>query len=267
LYPIVGIEDTFVLEPEDRRRLKIGNGLPIRNLAMFGNFSAGVKGLSTLQPGQWLSNDPIDLFGLLDSQTCEDCHYIPSCSYTYYRYFVGARRHPSSSFSWDDTLAQETLAKKVWICSINHNDDHWQLLVILKPGEEDCCGLLMDSLVSYSAGRTRYPSNWRKVREFSEHYIQSVLVKAGMTRHCAAPLMKLCYVPNQPNSFDCGVFSLLNLKNVVFHIEELERLGQEIVRKPDFIVDCRWWYTNITGTEYRKYLFHRYNELCSQFAS
>jgi len=161
------------------------------------------------------------------------------------------------------------MRKQIWICMINHNNQHWQLLVLFKPGRRGSFGLFMDSMISQhpdGVGETRPPINWDLVIAFAKVHIESVCAKAGVIGQIHFPTLKLCLVPTQPNSFDCGVFSMLNLKNVLFHIEELKALQLATCDKL-CAVDCRWWYSATEGTNFRKYLLCKYGELCDQYAS
>jgi hypothetical protein len=224
-----------------------------------------------------LSNDPIDLFSLLDCQTDGRVSYIPCSAYTYYRQGREARQKNPNVYPQERTVlgissATAMLLKSLWVAVINHIDSHWQLLCIVNPGKPNCIAMLMDSLVGIEAITislarkpiSTFPSNLSMVRDFARALVTQVAMVANGQRMHFNLEMQACLVPQQRNGFDCGTFSLLNLKNCVYRADELLSLSNS--QRAPGIVDFRSWYNHETGVSFREYLFHRYQELLDDYS-
>jgi len=217
----------------------------------------------TLLPAVWLDSQPMDLFSVLDCQTSNKIACVPSQAYGWY---VGGIRNGDrtpSVYDFGRLRAVEMLSKSAWVVMINKDNIHRQLICILNPGRPGSIALLMDSLVTSGDEQTR-PSNWETVQSFVQYYVNVICIAAeGRVQATGRPYMRQCLVPHQPNYFDCGVFSLLNLKNVVCHVDAL--LALTTTSQPG-VLDFCWWYNSRVGTQYRYHLFQRYGELLDKYS-
>jgi hypothetical protein len=259
------------LQNMQRRVMFTTTGLPIIESANWDAIPFRSKGLVSLEPGKWLINDPMDLFSLMDCQTNARVSYIPCSAYTDYMH--KRRRgdqypqiYPRERSVLGVSRAAAMMLKPLWISVINHNNLHWQLLCIINPGKPNCVAMLMDSLVGIETitvslvgnPETTFPSNLSMVRDFAIAYVTEVALVESGSRSRFNLEMQACLVPMQDNDFDCGPFTLLNLKNCVYRTDELVNLSNS--QQAPRIVDLRSWYSPETGFSFREYLFRRYEE-------
>jgi hypothetical protein len=231
--------------------MTIATGLPINDIESWNGISFTVGGLHSLEPEGWLCNHAIDLFAILDCQTSDRVSYIPSNSYSFYRAGVEDGNPNPNVYSKSAAHASQMLACPVWMSIINHGNNHWQVLCIVNHGTPSCMALLMDSLAP--------SSNLTMVQNFATAFIQAVYHAANQPLlSTSIPKMAQCKVQRQPNGHDCGTFALLNLKNAVFHLDDMLAL-QPTSQCEQF--NFLWWYHDLMAVHYRSYLYQRYTEL------
>ena len=262
LYPhLKPASDNIQWPAGQSRAMMLETGLPIRDEEEWRGFTFTTQGWSTLEPEVWLSNDPVDLFSLLDCQTSSRVSYIPSSYFSLFKQklITEANPHPII-YHHSRSHAMQMLEQPMWLSITNHNRNHWQALCIINHGKPNCLALLMDSLAP--------SSNLQLLQTFAADYIDQVYLAAGQpipTRGTHL-LVHQCIVLRQPNGYDCGVFSLLNLKNCVYHIDEMLKLSPPATTSLAEEFDFSWWYGLLTAVHYRSYLHQRYHELLALYS-
>jgi hypothetical protein len=236
--------------------MTVAGGLPIKDVETWSTVDFGMSGLESLLPEQWLNNDPIDLFAVLDCETSEKVSYIPAHRYTSYKQEIALGNTHPDLYPNSPTHANQMIAHPIWISIINHNNNHWQLLCIINHGTPHCMALILDSLAP--------SSNLKCVEGFVSLYIQTVYNKANQPLHGNTnPAPRQCSVQQQPNGHDCGTFALLNLKNVIYGLDDLLALRPTTQAE---LFDFCWWYQQLAAVHYRSYLFQRFEELLATYS-
>jgi hypothetical protein len=236
--------------------MTIATGLPILDIVKWSGSSFLSDGLRSMDEEGWLSNDPIDLFSILDCQTKHEyISYIPAACYSMYRSQRSYQMPNPIVWGMPKIRALQLVEKPLWTAMINPTGFHWQLLCIINHGTPYSIALLMDSFP---------PShNLDLVRKFIPAFVRGVYNIAGKPiLSTCTPVLQQCQVQVQPNGHDCGTFALLNLKNAVYHLDDLLAL-RPLPNNSHF--DFCSWYTPLLGVHYRAYLYQRYEELLHEY--
>jgi hypothetical protein len=262
LYPHLQPPNSTQPSPSTSRVMSFLTGLPLRDTEIWGTYYFESRALTSLEPEEWLTTDPVELFSLLDCQTSNKVSYIPSCEFSLFK--EHRMRHPDIPhpiMHHESRLhALQMLERPMWLSIVNHNNNHWQVLCIINHGTPNCLVLLMDSLAP--------SSNIQLVQTFASDYIDQVYLAAGqeVPVPVTSSIAHQCKVLRQPNGYDCGVFSLLNLKNAVYRVDEMLELRSLPVTSPPQVFDFCWWYGLLAAVHHRSYLHQRYQELLDLYS-
>jgi hypothetical protein len=185
--------------------------------------------MDCLQPNQWLSDTIINVFG---NRSVRHHNTLTAYVATYhYTLFVQGSNIAANTFY----NAQD---KKLWLIPINDSNVHWQLLVIYHSIHSSGSNVfLMDS--ACMIGR---PSNADAVYSFARQATQA----AHGRNHTIT--IRIANVPQQPNTFDCGVYVLLNIIHSINNIQHLEALA---ARRTTIQLSAMHWYNHAAVTSYR----------------
>jgi hypothetical protein len=237
------------------RQMSQGTGLPLTD-SRFSELVYSERGLDSLQPGVWATDEAVDLLSILELQDSEEVYYIPSNHYSHYFTQIGQDiENPilisERTHHQPDERRRIMRSRKMWIATVCDNH-HWQALCIINPGTEYCIAMLLDSLVT---DENDTPSNYGKCQKFATAFVNAVYEDDNMSNR-EAVMMHIGLVPKQPNYNDCGVFASLNVQNAASRVGELTSYG--------LLPTChnyRDWYTVADGVNFRNSLRNHYQDL------
>jgi Ulp1 family protease len=270
LSPKQNIQETLPYANQPTRVMTVSSQLPIHDRETWQDINFLASAIESLAPRQWLESDPINLFSILDTQDNANIAYISA--EVYHEYITTIQREREfyipTLFRNGVSSAFKMLSKPLWIFMINHNNIHWQLLCVTNPETQHPSMMLLDSLnhvVDTCDSSHSNPANFESVKSFTCSYVASVLKEAKRDNYGVTEVMvKKCIVSYQPNSCDCGVFSLLNLKFVVEHCDEIIALMTS--EDDEKVIDFSGWYNPQQGVGYRHELFNRYRTFIEMFS-
>jgi hypothetical protein len=203
----------------------------------------------------------MDLFSILATQEHSNVEYFPSRLFCLYRNYHDQQRFDEQLVGRNIRRSgrhREMIQCNIWISMINQNS-HWQTLVIINPGKPFCTAFLMDSLIHSTDDHS---SNFQLVNSFAVRLVNEVCQHNNMPECCSTNLLRQCLVPIQPNGYDCGPFTLLNIKNTVGNMALLLTMTTDELCKA-----LKGWYIASKALEYRKYLSWRYVSLMQNYRS
>jgi Ulp1 family protease len=229
------------------------------NKEIWGNFSLteGID-IHILKNNQWLESHLVDLFGVILCQQLENIGYVRTDAYAFYARSALAQLTQPDLSDYDGMFPNEVYpeylkSKTIWLVPINVNNWHWQLLVLINPGTDYCLSLLMDS----NNGATwSSPDNFGLVDSFA-----TMIVKNVFGENAPPPRMHPTIVPKQPNGYDCGTFSLLNMAHIIQDYNAMEELRPGTDEIFDF--HC-WYHPSNDGVGYRNTLLQQYRQLLQE---
>ena len=168
-----------------------------------------------LHPGMWLNDSIITLFAAQYSwQHAHQIHLFDTLLYTCW-HAAGPTGDAYLAQSFRNNRASSS---PVWLVPL-HQDYHWQLLVILHPM---ICSKSM-ILVLDSLARTGQPWNNSQVISFAVALLDNL--RADNARPVRRVPATRVLVPQQQNSFDCGIFVLLNIRYIVENLDSILQIA------------------------------------------
>ena len=241
------------------RKMSRATGLPIQN-QLYSNLSFTDMGLQALQEGQWVTDEPVDLFSVIESEESQYVFYIPSTAYAHY--FIQLEQGIINLTVINNRFSphphrrrQEMQQRNMWITTICDHG-HWQVLCILNLGKEHCFSLLLDSLIR---GPAQQSANLHKCEQFAQGLLTEIYGQDSY-QHLHIGNIRTGLVPVQPNFVDCGVFAILNVKTAISKVQELTSL-MDI----ETIYSFQDWYTVDHALGYRRNLRQQYERLLDQY--
>jgi hypothetical protein len=246
--------------PTLHRQMCMDSGLPLGH-DRFIPLTFTERGLESLQGEEWLNDEVLDLFSILQLRDSDDIYYVPSSIYAHYRLQVqrqvpDPRIFSERMFHQPEQHRSEMKSKKMWMATISDNH-HWQTLCIINPGKEYCFAILFDSLV---ARATDPPNNYVKCQDFATRLVNDVYQQDNHSNQSQLCL-HIGLVTNQPNYTDCGIYALLSLRHACARVHELTALGIMPTTH-----DFRNWYTVRDAVQHRADLRDRYENLLDIYA-
>jgi hypothetical protein len=241
------------------RQMSRATGLPFHD-QLYTNLSFSDRGLDALQDGEWVSDEPVDLFCILETEQNDDVYYIPSSFYTYYFMHLEQGINKPSLIPWRSSARSNQPRHrmhqaKLWIATICDHG-HWQVLCIVNPGQHNCFLLLLDSLVK---SPTHIPANFRKCEQFARALVEEAYSGDHMPNQ-RLPSLHMALVPVQPNFVDCGIFAIENVKMAISQATELTSL--QPASTVQFFQD---WYTVEQAVNERNNLRMRYEDFLNEY--
>ena len=241
--------------------LSMESGLPLRD-NRFSGIAFTFHGRQSLEDGQWLNDEAVDLFSILTTQEHEEeAFYLPSNQFTFF--YTQNEAGVKEALVFDPAVLSERQAqmtnKRIWITTVSMNN-HWQVLCIFNPGTANCFAIIFDSLLQEP---TQLPSNYDSCKTFVISLHQEIFGRSlfqDIRLHVAR-------VVQQPNGTDCGVYAILNLHQVLSRLQSLTDMAQWLKTVKSVIgsIDCGDWYTTSFATEFRHVLQFSYDELLARY--
>jgi Ulp1 family protease len=224
----------------------------IVDLLRWSTYSFDCGDMETLAPGAWMNSQAVTLFAILYCQEAPLVEIIGVHDYTHFKYNMDM--YNTATVIHGDEECERYQARQIWVAIINLGNFHWQCLVIVNPGTHHSVSFLLDSMVQV---RGQKPSNYDSVEQFANAYIYRVFGVSEPARMIPTH-MRPSLVPYQPNPYDCGPFTLMNIKNVASRAAQLvELLPAEL----DHVFDFRNWYAAREAVASRRVLYNRFQEL------
>jgi Ulp1 family protease len=173
--------------------------------------------------------------------------------------------HPSERYQILKKMANGRLVfkKKVLIFPVNHKNIHWYMIAMLNPSSvcvpenskksgsskdnAQPCFIILDS----SAGR-KCSRSYKENIELLKDYIVCEWLERGCTalqvrmeqvsfnseiRKWVGVPVVLISTPQQPNSYDCGVYTIRNIRNVIEYLQNVtkEDVKQKFLTCPQLV--------------------------------
>jgi Ulp1 family protease len=247
------VEQSFIM--------KMSNGVPLGH-NRFKTMSFKTEGLQSLLPQEWVNDEPVDLFSILETRDIADIYYVPVFAYSHYsfRYELDdphERAERQRNVYRPGQCRHEMINKKLWIAAVN-NGNHWQMMCFVNPGPQNCFVILLDSLVTGTSVTDR-PSNYNMCCIFARALLRQVYSTNptdNLYRGIGEPQVDIGLVRKQPNYTDCGVYAFLSLKHAVENRELLYNL-QRSPTGYNFID----WYTVQDAENCRRDMYDHYKAL------
>jgi len=216
----------------------------------------GKEGITNLSRPEWMYSFLMDLFGIMFCQNYQpDVEFMRSTLYTLFVHSINNGERDEILIV-GDAIVQKYKQAKIWIVPINNNNLHWQLLVLLHPGTDHCVELVLDSM----NGQYEYwPDNLHHI-----HDLSCVLLRRVFGNDAREPDLQACHVPRQPNGFDCGPFTLLNIRHVVYDAPRLLAFALDRNR-PQEPLQLNWYRPTPEGVNHRRFLCDEYTNLLRQY--
>jgi Ulp1 family protease len=245
--------------------MSTASGLPL-NDSRFDNIAFTEHGLRSLRDGEWLNDEVLDLFSILELSNSGDVYYIPSNTYATYKQESEERGVPvpnlfSERRHFQPERRSATMkSKKMWVATIA-DGGHWQTLCILNPGKQHCFAILLDSLIRppQSNRPPNQPRNFGTCQNFATLVVDEVYGNDNLSITTKLPL-HTGLVTNQPNGNDCGLYSLLSLHHARLRVTELTNIPSA-----EAIHDFRHWYSVSDASNLRVSLRDRYHRLLDSY--
>ena len=233
------------------KRASHATGLPInKQWASLYLFSEKSR---QFEPGTFLKDCALNFFSILDCKQHENIEYINSTTYGWFLTCI-RRKYNHEEFIQNYTRRrfQEMSIRNPWITLI-HQDMHWQTLVIVNPGQTNCIALLMDSYTDTTS------NNFNLINAFTVLLVNAVSRHLNEPQTCNPNILKQCSVPQQPNAFDCGPFSLLNIKHTLKNQHLLFSSTPN-----ELCSSFHSWYDTHKATRYQNYLSWKFTTYMEQ---
>jgi hypothetical protein len=233
-------------------------GLPLYD-ARFSASLFSERGWFSLAEGACCNHEAVDLFSMLEVDESQDVYYLPTVAYTLYFRNVEFGMHDPQFFNQRgsgqhaDTQRDTMRARKMWLVHVCDNF-HWQLLCFINRGPQASFAILMDSLLSSTSER---PTNFAKCCRFATALIRQVYEDNNLYNTRRGLPINIGLVTNQPNGYDCGVYSFLSFKNAVARFDELT----EELHHSRTGYDFQHWYSIRNANECRATMRTTYDNL------
>ena len=253
---------TCMVLPE--RSIGIRTGLPIQRHGT--GFVFYAHRIEQLKPTLMLKDDIMDLFAMLDCEPHQDVHYIDTAIFGMFRDAVFRHEDCHSlllRLFRNPSKLHAMVNANIWVTFINQNL-HWQTLIVLFPCRLNCVALLMDPLISSAHTKS---DNFIFVQNFTRSILQVTSILNNAPPISYTDILIQCLVPNQPNGFDCGPFSLLNLRQTLCRKHDLLSLCTPSLSDcheiQTMFLHC---YLPSDAVKYRKYLLWKYSNLITLYS-
>jgi Ulp1 family protease len=150
----------------------------------------------SLQPCQWLTDNVINFFATRDVLSLDSMVLFDAFNYTQWQ------RDPAEIKNWKQNNIDQHKSG-----SFLDIKKHFQLGLITDPGMESCRQMLFDSLI----GAKGMTSNRIQLSNYANYLVwQSFNDAITVLPKHSDPV-----ATTQPNGYDCGVFTIMNIENDV----------------------------------------------------
>ena len=194
--------------------------------------SLDTESRKTLDPCQCLDDNVITYFGSLAVRENCNVSLMDTFFYTLWRAH-GNQVTTNLANRW--ASSRDFLNRSMWLVPL-HEHYHWKIVAIIFPKISDSKAYVFDSNVRND------PVNFRSINQFLCDLVTSVEA-VNLKPGVSSPIPKLVRAecPQQPNSYDCGVFMLKTLQECV------KRLPMLLEAKADGL-SANGWYNVKEGT-------------------
>ena len=165
--------------------------------------------------------------------------------------------HPSERYDILKKMANRRLVfkKKILIFPVNHKNIHWYLIAMLNPScvcvpensqksgsskdKAQPCFIILDSSAGHKCSRS-YKQNIELLKDYIvcewlergctalQVRMEQVSFKTEIRKWVGVPVV-LISTPQQPNSYDCGIYTIRNIRNVIEYLQNVTK--EDVERK------------------------------------